>query len=586
MRNELTELDQRFSELLHKSLSINGLAVVIGLASGVAAVGFRWLLYVANNLFFYQHLSIDFRSPIEHELGWLVILIPALGGVFVGLITTYVAPEVKGHGVPEVMEAIAIKGGRIRPVVVLAKALASAFCIGSGGSSGREGPIVQMGSAAGSALGQYFDLESNEIKILVGCGAGAGIAATFNTPLGAVLFAVELMLPEFSARTLMPVVLATGTATYVGRLAFGVEPAFLVASHEYPDLFVPLGADILPLYILTGVLCGFAAALFVKTLYATEDLFDRVNINPYLKTTIGMAGIGTLLYVLMLTSGQYHTAGVGYGTIQQILTGQITAPGFLLLLFALKLLATSVSLAAGASGGVFSPTLFTGAALGAAFGALLDMLFPALGFNPVIFALIGMAGLVGASTGAALTSILMIFEMTGDYETTLPAIIAVVVAVGIRRGLMTDNIYTMKLTRRGHHVPRESRSHMFPLRKVGDVMEPVVGTVEESEIRPMEHVKSRGEGKRNFAVVMQGRHIVGVVAVDAERHDHAIGPVLKPVGIVGEASFLRDAMVDMSSRGHIALVVVPKGMSPRAENMVGVVTRIAIADSVLADYRN
>ncbi|MCA8878804.1 MAG: chloride channel protein [Rhodobacteraceae bacterium] len=564
-------------------------SIMIGVVTGIGAIVLRYLMALFHNLFFLGHLSFHYDANVPtppSPFGPAIILAPVIGGLIVLYLVRSYAPEAKGHGVPEVMDAIYYRGGQIRPAVVVVKSIASALSIGSGASVGREGPIIQIGSGIGSVLGKAFHLRRWQVITLVASGAGAGIAATFNTPLGAVLFAVELMLPEFSPRTLMPVVLATGTATYVGRFAFGVEPAFLIASFAEPDLFVPLDADMLPLYVLTGVLCGVASALFVRTLYGTEDLFDRIQINPYLKTAIGMTGIGVLLYVLMLTTGQYHTGGVGYGTIQQILTSRITAPVFLLLLFVLKLLATSVSLGAGASGGVFSPSLFLGASLGAAFGTSLDLLFPSLGFHPVTFALIGMAGIVGSSTGAALTSIMMIFEMTGDYTTTLPAIIAVVVAVGVRRSLMTDNIYTMKLTRRGHHIPRESRQHMFPLRKVGDVMEPVVAVVEEAAMRPAEGVHPRGEGKRDFAVVMNGRHIVGAVVVEGETPDHAMGPVLKPVGIVREDAFLREVISHMSDRGQRALLVVPKGATPRAENVTGVVTRIAIADCVLQDYHS
>ena len=570
-------------------ITLSLLSVVIGVVTGFGAILLRYLIAFLHNLFFFGTFSIDYDANVPTEaspFGPFIILSPVIGGVIVLFLVRRFAPEAKGHGVPEVMDAIYYKNGKIRPAVVIVKSLASALSIGSGASVGREGPIIQIGSGIGSVLGQFYNLRRWQVITLVAAGAGAGIAATFHTPLGAVLFAVELMLPEFSARTLMPVVLATGTATYMGRLAFGMAPAFLVASHERPDIFVPLSVDMLPLYVLTGMMMGVAAALFVKVLYGTEDFFDGLKLNPYVKTIIGMSGLGVLMYVLMLTTGMYHTAGVGYATIERVLTSQITSPLFLLLLFALKLLSTSVSLGAGASGGVFSPSLFLGATLGGAFGAMLDMMFPSLGFSMVTFALIGMASIVGASTGATLTSIMMIFEMTGDYTITVAAIIAVVVGVGVRRGLMVDNIYTMKLTRRGHRIPSDIRSYLFPIRLASEVMEPVIGTIEQSELTPYPEIVHVPVGKRSFAVVTEGRHIVGVVPVDPDNPNRTHGAVISPVGMVREQSFLQNAMNRMADRGHNALLVIKEDERPRAENVIGVITRVAIGAAVVQDYRS
>jgi len=516
----------------------------------------------------------------------MVIVAPVIGGAVVLWMVRNFAPEAKGHGVPEVMDAIYYRGGHIRPAVVMIKSLASALSIGSGASVGREGPIIQIGSGIGSVLGRAFRLRSWQVITMVAAGAGAGIAATFNTPLGAVMFAVELMLPEFSARTLLPVVLATGTATYVGRLAFGMSPAFLVAAHNRPDVFVPLSVDMLPLYTIFGILAGFAAWLFVKVLYRTEDFFDGLDVNPYLKNAAGMLSLGILMYALLLSTGQYHTESVGYATIEAVLTGQLAAPAFLLLLFALKLFATSVSLGAGASGGVFSPSLFLGATLGGAFGGTLDLLFPHLGFHSVTFALIGMAAIVGASTGAALTSIMMIFEMTGDYTVTLAAIIAVVCALGVRRRLSPDDIYTTKLARRGHHIPRESRSHSFSIRIIRDLMLPVIAIFEKSELGTSGVVDTELGEERVYAVVIQRRNVVGIVRVHPEDPTRRHGPIIAPVGYVQESSFLQAAMTNMADRDHAALLVLPEKALPRPENVVGVLTREGIAASVLRDYRS
>lgn len=570
-------------------ITLSFIAIGIGVVTGLGAIALRYLISIIHNFFFLGEFSTFYDANIPTPpapFGPLVILAPVVGGAIVLWMVRRFAPEAKGHGVPEVMDAIYYKNGRIRPQVVIVKSLASAMSIGSGASVGREGPIIQIGSGIGSVLGQLFNLRSWQVITMVAAGAGAGIAATFNTPLGAVLFAVELMLPEFSARTLIPVVLATGTATYVGRLAFGMAPAFLVAAHERPELFVPLSVDMLPLYVIFGLVTGVAATIFVRGLYRIEDVFDDWKANPYLKNAAGMLGLGILMYVLMQTTGMYHTAGVGYATIEAILTGQLAAPGFLLLLFVLKMLATSVSLAAGASGGVFSPSLFLGAALGGAFGATLDLMFPHLGFHSVTFALIGMAGIVGASTGAALTSIMMLFEMTGDYTITVAAIIAVVVAIGVRRQLSADDIYTMKLTRRGHRIPRESRSHMFAIRHIKEMMEPAVAVIEKADLGERGMVDTQLGAERQYAVVTEGRNVVGIVRVHPEDPTKRHGPLIHPVGYVQETSFLQMAMTNMADRDHAALLVLPDKTMPRPENVIGVLTRDSIAAAVLRDYRS
>ena len=570
-------------------ITLSVIAVVIGIVTGLGAILLRYLISLLHNLFFLGTISLDYDANLPtppSPYGPLVIFAPVVGGLIVLWLVRTFAPEAKGHGVPEVMDAIYYRRGHIRPAVVAVKSLASALSIGSGASVGREGPIIQIGSGIGSVLGRLFRLRSWQVITMVAAGAGAGIAATFNTPLGAVLFAVELMLPEFSSRTLLPVVLATGTATYVGRLAFGIEPAFLVAAHQRPDVFVPLSVDMLPLYIIFGLIAGVAAWVFVKVLYGTEDFFENWKANPYLKNAAGMLSLGILMYVLLLTTGEYHVESVGYATIESVLTGQLSAPGFLMMLFVLKMIATSLSLGAGASGGVFSPSLFLGATLGGAFGGVLELMFPHLGFHPVTFALIGMAGIVGASTGAALTSIMMLFEMTGDYTITVAAIIAVVCAVGVRRRLSQDDIYTTKLSRRGHHIPRESRSHSFSIRRIHELMAPSIGTFEKEQLGSSGVVDTELGEERRYAVVTEGRNVIGVVRVHPEDPSRRHGPIIEPVGYVQASSFLQAAMTNMADRGHAALLVLPEGELPGPENVVGVLTREAIAATVLRDYRS
>ena len=350
--------------------------------------------------------------------GPLVILVPVLGAAGVAFLVGSFAPEAKGHGVPEVMDAIYYHKGVVRPVVALIKSLASALSIGSGGSVGREGPIIQIGSSFASTLGQLLRVPVWQRITLIASGAGAGIAATFNTPIGGVLFAVEIMLHEVSARTLVPVVIATVDGG-VHRPARLREPTVLRHPRP-PDALLPPHPPDRPAALPgPGRARGLASAAYIRSLYAFEDFFDnRIPGNYYTRHMLGMSLVGIIMYVLMVTTGHYHVEGVGYATVQDILSGRLS--WFLLALFALKLLTTSLTLGSGASGGVFSPALYLGATLGGVYGLAARQLFPTLAIDPAAFAVAGMAGVVGGSTGAAMAAIVMIFEMTLDYTVDHP----------------------------------------------------------------------------------------------------------------------------------------------------------------------
>ncbi len=564
------------------------IAVVIGIVTGVGAVLLRFLIGILHNLFFLGTLSAQYDANLPtppSPFGAWIILAPVIGGLIVVFIVNRYAPEARGHGVPEVMDAIYFRNGRIRPQVVIIKSLASALSIGSGASVGREGPIIQIGAGIGSVLGQFMQLRQWQVITLVAAGAGAGIAATFNTPLGAVMFAIELMLPEISARTFLPVVLATGAATYVGRLVFGNEPAFLVISYTQHDPFVPLSVDVLPLFVILGVLCGLASWLFVWFLHWIEDRFDAIPANAYVRNIIGMTFLGVLMYLMLRYAGAYHTAGVGYATIQTILNDGLTVWWVLGGLFIAKLVATCVSLGAGASGGIFSPSLFLGATLGGAFGALLDGFWPHMGFSPVTFALVGMAGIVGGSTGAVMTAIMMIFEMTGNYNIAVAAIIAVACSVGVRRTLSPENIYTMKLARRGHNIPKDRRSHMFPILSAREVMEPVAGIIDIADLGGAPVEPADFPARPGYALVIKGNRVRGVVLVDPAHPDRPLSCMLSPVGVVREETLLETIMPRMETNKYAAELVMRGNRLRHPDNVVGLITRQTIADTVLHDYR-
>lgn len=596
---------EEVAEERHVSLwTMAGLALLVGVVTGYGAVFFRLLISVIHNLFFFGELSLaaagDSFTP-ESAWGPLVVLVPVVGGLGVVFLVRTFAPEAKGHGVPEVMDAIYYREGRIRPVVALVKSFASALSIGSGASVGREGPIIQIGSSFGSTLGQLIRLAPWQRITLVAAGAGAGIAATFNTPLGAVMFAVELMLPEVSARTFLPVVIATGMATYIGRITFGLAPAFDVPLLSDAALH-PVQAGTMVGFVGLGVLCGLGAWAFVRLLTAMEFFFERPfwKRRPYLTHAFGMTLLGLMMYGLFRGFGHYYVDGVGYGTIQAILHGEMTGVWLLGLLFLAKLVATTLSLGTGSSGGVFSPSLFLGATLGGALGALLLPLLPGAAFGVADFAVVGMASMVGGSTGAAMTAITMIFEMTRDYNIIVPMIVAVALAIGVRRALSAENIYTIKLAWRGRHIPKDRHGNMFLVRHAKEVMTsalvvlPAALSVHEALARVRESGRAPGEtAVRSHIIVEERGRVRGVVAVTE--------PLLaleevRGTGTLGELadrSFVltrpEESMFDLFKRmnrrkAERALVTTATGV-PRPEDIVGVISKRLIADAVLANFK-
>jgi len=439
--------------------------LAVGVIAGLGAVVFRGMIGGFHNLLFLGRWSFVYDANV-HTLaspwGAGIILVPVLGAIGVAFLVKTFAPEAKGHGVPEVMEAIYYKDGRIRPIVALVKSVASALSIGSGGSVGREGPIIQIGAAFGSTLGQLISMPARQRVILIAAGAGGGIAATFNTPIGGVAFAMELMMTSAGAQSLLMVALSCATATYIGRLFLGALPSFNVPALSIAQ---SVGPDsvlwALPWFALFGVLLGVLAWLMTAGIYWFEDRFDAMPGNYYTRHMTGMVVVGLIMYGFMTLSSRYfgqsshyYIEGVGYATIMDILRGDLTAWGFLLVLVVAKLLVTCLTLGSGASGGVFSPAMFLGATLGGCFGSALLHFFPDLPMTPAHFAYAGMAGMVGGSTGAVLTGTIMIFEMTRDYTTILSVILAVALACATRNWLSFSTIYTSKLLRRGEMAPQ------------------------------------------------------------------------------------------------------------------------------------
>jgi chloride channel protein, CIC family len=566
------------------------LALCLGVVTGLGAVVFRDLIGLIHNLLFTGHAVIHYDANLftaPAPWGAWVILVPVLGAVGVTFLVTNFAPEAKGHGVPEVMDAIYYKSGVIRPVVALVKSLASAIAIGSGSSVGREGPIIQIGSALGSTLAQIVRMPSGQRIALVAAGAGAGIASTFNTPIGGVMFAIELMMPEVSVATFLPVAIATGTATFVGRWFFGDTPAFHVPSLQ--AMAVDRSALIvLVLFAVLGALAGIAAGGFIRGLHLAEDIFDRIR-SRYLRHMLGMLIVGALMYLLLRTLGQYYVDGVGYATVQAVLAGQISS-FWLLGLFAIcKAFATSLSLGSGSSGGIFSPSLFMGATLGGGFAALLNAAGLPIQLSVPAFAMVGMGAMVGGATGAVMTAVTMIFEMTRDYSIVMPMIVAVAMSIGTRRIFSRETIYTLKLVSRGRSIPKARHANMFLVRSAREVMDADIQVLPadasfDDYLRQPEHA-----GRLRHVVVIEKGHIYGVIRVNTglRRGLEAAhtGVSLRDVAsrnftVVRENETAFDVIRRMWRRGAIMAVVVRGHGVPRGSDVAGVITKEHVADSV------
>ncbi len=441
------------------------LALLVGVGSGLGAVAFRYLIYFFTWLATGHGQFGQQGHVASAHLPWLglgfFVLIPALGGLVYGPLIYRYAREARGHGVPEVMIAVADNGGRIRPQVSLVKAVASALCIGTGGSVGREGPIVQIGSALASSLGQWVRMPENRMRILVACGAGGGIAATFNAPITGVFFGVELILREFSVEALFTVMLSAMVADVIGEAFLGTG-RFLTGFPAGVELHHPRN------YLLVAALAVIAALIgigFKTVLYKTEDLCDRVwrNRPEWARPTVGGIALGLLLLALP------QMYGVGYPVLYRAVAGGY-ALWFLLVLAAAKMVAASLTIGTGGSGGVFAPSLFVGATSGMAFGEIAGRLLGPSAGQPALYAAVAMGAVFAAAARAPLTSLASVVEMTGDYALTLPVMLAVAVATAVSRALSYGTIYTTKLLRRGTDIDRPAPAHALHNMTVADAM--------------------------------------------------------------------------------------------------------------------
>ena len=490
-------------------------ATLIGVGAGFGAILFRWMITFFQKLFFTQ------GQHVFSFLGsYYVIIIPAIGGLIVGLLVYFFASEAKGHGVPEVMLAVAVSGSKIRPRVAAIKALVSSICIGSGGSVGREGPIVQISSALGSTIGQIFRLSEDKKRILIACGAAGGIAATFNAPLAGIFFGLEVILREYGTRYFSSVVLSAVTATVISRTFLGSNPAFITPPYELLSSY-----DIL-FYVVLGLLSAFVGWLFIKVLYKCEDLFDAIKIPYYLKPAVG----GLFLGFIGLYFPQIF--GVGYTSIEKTLNGQL-GPMLVLGLIALKIIATSLTLGSGGSGGVFAPSLFIGAMLGSSFGSILHLIFPGILVSPGAYALVGMAAVFAGAAQAPISAILILFEMTGDYKIILPLMVACVISTLVLKWISKDSIYTLKLRRRGIDILKLKNEDLLEKINVSEAMFRKIITINESATVSDAESLLKSSSHRGFPVLDSNGRLKGMIthqdiydALEKGRRDITVAEIM------------------------------------------------------------
>jgi CIC family chloride channel protein len=496
----ITNYFLRFRATEHTFMTI--IAIMIGFLGGLGAVGIQFSIKFFQKVFWGDwNLTLEYLNQVPL---YVKILAPTVGGIFVGLIVYMFSKEAKGHGVPEVMEAIALRNGYIRPRVVVAKLFASAICIGSGGSTGREGPVIQIGSSIGSTIGQFLRVNPERMKIFVACGAAAGIAAAFNAPVAGALFSVEVILGDFGVAQFSPIVIASVMATVVSRFFLGDFPAFQVPKYH---LVSPI--ELIP-YIILGLIAGLVALSFIKMLYGFEDYFDRLKINGVFKTVIGGFIIGILGIFVP------HIYGVGYNSMNMALLGELPV----LMMFGLiifKMLATSISLGSGGSGGIFAPSLFLGTMTGGFFGALVHQVIPEYSATSGAYSLVGMGAVVAGATHAPITAILIIFELTNDYAIILPLMISTIIATALTTKLKKESIYTLKLIRRGVEVFRGKEINILRSLHVTEVMkrEPVIIRPDLNFKELLELVVSRPNTQ--FFVVDHENKFVGVVSLQDVR---------------------------------------------------------------------
>jgi CIC family chloride channel protein len=474
-------------------------AIIIGLLAGFAAIGIRFLIKEISLLSFQG--TGNFLENVLNTSWYWILIIPAIGGLIVGPIIYFLAPEAKGHGVPEVMQAILLKGGNIRPRVAFIKTIASSISIGTGGSVGREGPIIQIGSSLGSMIGQFLRVPSKRLKTLVGCGAAAGIAAAFNAPIAGALFAVEIILMDFAIAQFSPIVISSVMATVVSHTFEGKFASFVVPRYQL------VSPQEIGFYFVLGALAGVVSFLFIKLLYWCEDLFDnKMKLPEYLNPALGGLVVGGIALVFP------QIMGVGYDSINNALYGNMIWYIALALIF-VKIIATSITLGSGGSGGIFAPSLFMGAMLGFFFGQGVHALFPDITATPGAYALVAMGGLVAGTTRAPITAIIIVFELTNDYNIILPLMITCIISVILSAKLTRESIYTLKLLLRNIGIKEGMEVNVMESLYVKDIYKTDVESIGETDNFNLVVNKVLKGKSTEYPVIGRQNNLIGIISI-------------------------------------------------------------------------
>ncbi|MEZ4386638.1 MAG: chloride channel protein [Candidatus Krumholzibacteriia bacterium] len=544
------------------------MASLVGVIGGFGAILFRWLVSLGQGLVLGHG---DHTVALLGQISWWhTLLLPVIGAVIVGPMIHFLAREARGHGVPEVIGAIVFRGGVIRPIVAAVKIVASAITIACGGSVGREGPIVQIGASMASTIGQLMHFSPQRLRTMIGCGAAAGIAATFNAPIAGAFFALEILLRDFAVGTFAPIVVSSVIATAVSRHYLGDTPAFPVPGFQ---MHGPLE---LPFYLLLGLVVGLMSVIYVRSLYFAEEKFDAIPIPPYLKPLLAALPLG----VMFLWFPQVY--GVGYPSMVEALDGNMDL-ALMAGLIGIKLVAVCLTLGAGYSGGVFAPALFLGGMTGGAFGAMANLVWPDLGLPVGAFAMVGMAAMVGAATGGPLTAILILFEMTGEYRVILPLMLTSVAAALVHRSLLDDSIFTLKFTRQGQRLDMGRESAILRQYHAEDIMDVIPETIPLDAPLNLVIQCFLESDREHFYITEPDGRLAGRISIHDVKdilHERKLNSVIlaadlmtQPAGVVYRADSLEDCLLMLGVEDVTDLPVLNSREKP---HLVGVVTRKAI----------
>jgi len=472
------------------------LALVVGITTGAGVWLFKQLIDIAHHLFF--DVLGGALSPLG---GWTVVLLPALGGLIVGILMYLFVGEERHHGVAGIMEAVALAGGRLRYKRIPIKTVAASISIGAGASVGPEDPSVQIGANLGSFFGQVLRQSDDRTRTLVAAGAAGAISAAFNAPIAGIFFALELIIGELGGGLFGSITLAAVISAVFTQAVSGAEPAFHVPAYEFNS---PLE---LPLYLTLGLLAGIVSAIYIRTIYRAHDAFHALQAPRWVKPAIAGSMVGVVGIFLP------QIFGVGYSTIEQILNGQTFSIGLLIALLIAKLILTPISIGGGFPGGVFAPSLFLGATLGAAFGSIVQIAIPGYAIVPAAFAMVGMAAVLAGAVHAPLTAIILLFEMTNDYRIILPLMFAVVVSLLVSQRLQHDSVYAHGLARKGIRLQRGRDVEVLDTLIVSEVMQTEPDTLLESDsisVASEVFMQTRHHG---LPVVNSAGELVGILTV-------------------------------------------------------------------------